>query len=189
MSPRARRYFGCVLPLVLSVFGCCSLAMLAYAGQVVIQIVPVHDESMAPVLLPGWRVLVNNTAFWAREPELGSIINLGSPAGAAMRRLYALPGSTVQIRDGVITVNGERSRVLNRAHGDLSDYGPVTLGPDEYFLLAEDRNYPDSRTWGPIKRDQLFGVALLYFQEGGWSAYPVDPTPTPGPRLTPGATP
>ncbi len=195
MSPRARRFFGCLLPLVLLAFGCASVALLAYGSQIAFQVLPVRDTAMAPVLEPGWRVLVNNTAFWARDPEPGSIVSLGAPTGQAFRRLVGLPGQTLQARGGTLYIDGQPSRIRDRAHGQLSDFGPLTLGRDEYFVLSEDRSAADSRSWGPIPRDRLYGAALLYLPRGSNAVYPVDPTPTlrprggDGPRPTPSVPP
>lgn len=179
MSPRARRFFGCFLPLVLLLSGCASVGLLVYASQIAIQVITVRDATMSPVLEPGWRVLVNNTAFWAREPEPGSIVSVGSPEGQAFRRLYALPGQTIEARGGEVRIDGFPSTIHNRAHGALADFGPVTLGEGEYFLLAEDRRAADCRSWGPLRRDQLYGTALLYMRPGSTTLYPVDPTPRP----------
>ncbi len=188
MSPRARRFFGCYLPLLLLVGGCASLGLIVYGSQIAFQMVPVRDTAMMPVLEPGWRVLVNNTAFWARDPEPGSIVSLGGPAGQAFRRLYGMPGQTIEARRGVLYIEGEPSRIRDRAHGQLQDFGPLTLGPDEYFVLAEDRAAEDSRSWGPLVREQLYGTALFYMPRGSSALYPVDPTPTPQGRR-PGLSP
>lgn len=184
MSARSRRFFGCCLPLTLAICGCGALLMLGYAGQVVLQLVRVSDRSMLPVLQPGWTVLVNNTAFWAQDPLRGSIVSVGSPEGLVFRRVFGVAGDTVEIRDGEVLLDGEPSRIYSRAHGDTDDYGPVTLGPDEYFVLAEDRDFDDSREWGPLARDEMYGVALFYFPRGSRSAFPVDPTPVPSPVPT-----
>ncbi len=179
MSARARRFFGCVLPVAVFVFGCGAMGMLGYAGQIIVQVVRVRDLTMAPVLMPGWTVLVNNTAFWAREPVRGSVVTVGSPNGISFRRVHGLPGETIEIREGKVFIDGEPTKVRDRSHGSGPDYGPVRLGTDEYFVLAEDRNADDSRVWGPARREQLYGVALFYFPEGSHSPYPVAPTPTP----------
>lgn len=189
MSARARRFFGCVLPVALMLFGCGSVTLLAYAGQIVFQLVRVDDRAMMPVLEPGWTVVVNNTAFWAQSPLRGTIVSLAGEDGLVFRRLYGLAGDTIELRDGEVYLNGTKSRVFNRAHNKSEDFGPLELGPDEYFVLAEDRTYDDSREWGPLSRDELYGVAMFYFPQGSRSAYPVDPTAEPSPTLEPGSTP
>jgi signal peptidase I len=82
-----------------------------------------------------------------------------------LRRLAALPGDTIRMREGRAIVNGREDghafRILApaahrsplaRAH-ELFTWGPVTVPNDSVFLLADTRDmlgWPDSRFLGPI---------------------------------------
>ena len=77
-----------------------------------------------------------------------------------VKRLVALPGDTVEIRQGQLYVNGEA--VPNPAGlGSLPrDYARRQLGPDEYFVIGDNRfSSHDSRSSdvGPISRAMLQG--------------------------------
>jgi len=165
VSRRAQRFFGCLLPLTLFVGGCLAFLMVGYAGQVLVQVERVEDAAMEPVLVRGWTVVINNTAFWPEEPWLGAVVSLGSPDGRVMRRIYALPGETVEVRGGEVLVDGRPPPVRDHPHGEGPEFGPLTLGPGEYFVLAEDRSAPDSRTWGPVARERLFGVPTFWYTD------------------------
>jgi signal peptidase I len=82
-----------------------------------------------------------------------------------LRRLAALPGDTILMRDGHAVVNGRDDgvsfRILEpRAHhspmargGELFTWGAVVVPRDSVFLLADTRDmigWPDSRFLGPI---------------------------------------
>lgn len=56
-----------------------------------------------------------------------------------------------------------------------SDSVQTTLGPDEYFMMGDNRAGSfDSRVWGPVSRDKIVGRAFLRL-------YPVsDATILPG---------
>ena len=82
-----------------------------------------------------------------------------------LRRVAALPGDTIRMRDGQAIVNGRDDghafRVLKPdAHrsplargGELLTWGPVVVPRDSVFLLADTRDmigWPDSRFLGPV---------------------------------------
>ncbi len=182
MSPRARRFLGCALPLAFMVSACAVVLMVGYAGQVVINLDEVRDSAMRPVLAPGMTVLVNNTAFWYEEPYRPAIVTVGRPDGRVIRRIVGLPGETLALRGNEVLADGE---VVLRFSADppFADYGPVQLGPDEYFVMAQAPEFEDSRVWGPVKRDEIFGVATFFrtVETSGWQVV-VTPVPSPTPR-------
>jgi signal peptidase I len=160
-----------VLPLSLCLFGCGALAMFAYAGQIFVQVETVADDAMAPYLRAGWMVVVDNTAYWAGVPGRGELVSLDRPDGRMFRRLLALPGETVEIRDGEILVDDQPcdGREIAGAAcwpgdgpaGALADLPPLRLPTDGYFVIAQDWNAEDSRVWGPIERAAVFGVPVF----------------------------
>ena len=48
-----------------------------------------------------------------------------------------------------------------RFQGEPEDFGPLTLAENEYFVLAEDVAALDSRAWGPVAREAIYGIALF----------------------------
>ena len=83
-----------------------------------------------------------------------------------VRRVVALPGQTVDIREetGELYVDGEplqESYVYEGTYGKEEVPFPLTLGEGEYFLLGDHRgNARDSRNYGPATEDQLKGKLL-----------------------------
>ncbi len=171
MSPRARRFFGCVLPLSIVLVGCGVTLMVGYAGQVFLQAIEIEDDSMAPLVEPGETVIIDNTVFWADPPGRGLVVSVPRPDGEiAIRRLAAIPGDTVAIEAGRLVLDGvpcdgHSPRPNGRpcwhdgAGPAPEDFGPLTLGPDEYFVLAHRWDAEDSRRWGVLTRAEIFGVA------------------------------
>jgi signal peptidase I len=136
-----------------------SCALVGYASQVVFVSRGVSEADMAPALVPGESVIVDNTAFWARSPFRGEIVWLDSPDGRVFRRILALPGDTVSVTGGTATVNGI-ALAETYAHGTGPDFAP-TIVEGGYFVLADDRGMPDGRTWGPIAGENIFGSAAF----------------------------
>jgi signal peptidase I len=182
VSPRARRFFGCVLPLAFLLGGCVTVLMVGYAGQVVVNLDEVRDPAMSPLLKPGVTVLVNNTAFWYEEPYRPAIVTVRSPRGRLIRRIVGLPGETIAIQNNQVVADGKVVLTYS-VDPPFADMAPLTLGPDEYFVLAQSPDYQDSRSWGPLPRDEVFGVATFYrsAETNGWQVV-VTPVPSPTPR-------
>ncbi len=91
-----------------------------------------------------------------------------------LRRLAALPGDTIAMRDGVILINGtpqvwpfqiinpRARRSLLAREGDLYSWGPWVVPPDSAVLLSDTRDmlgWPDSRFLGFIPLTEIEGKA------------------------------
>jgi signal peptidase I len=166
VSPTARRFFGCLLPATLALGACLSCTLLAYASQAFAVRRAVTTAEMAPELSPGVNVWVDNAAFWAREPRRGEIVWMQSPDGRTFRRVLGIPGDQVVVQDGRVRVNGV---TVDESYATgTGDEASVTLEPDQYFVLADDRNASDSRTWGPTPRQDIFGAAAFTQTDDGF---------------------
>jgi signal peptidase I len=130
------------------------------------------------------RFICNKTKF----PERWEIAVYKSPEDQStlyVKRLVGLPGEQIEIRNGAVSVNGERlsppERLgpirysLENARFDENGEGfAITLGADEYFVLGDNANKSaDSRILGPLKRDAIVGVAdLIYWPPSRWRLNP-----------------
>lgn len=88
-----------------------------------------------------------------------------------IKRVVGLPGETVEIRHRQVFVNDNQLEESYIQHTKTSmvpvrdDFGPLTLGADEYFVLGDNREASyDSRWWGPVKRAKIKAKAkYIYF--------------------------
>ena len=144
----------------------------------------VPSGSMQPTILVGDRVLVNELAYGVRLPfsdiELierqgplrGEVAILRSPIDdvTLIKRVVAVPGDEVTIRDGHISIGGaavHSSHQVSLENGGGPDYGPVRLGADEYLVMGDNRgNSLDGRVFGTVKRNRFVGRALGVYWRG-----------------------
>ena len=138
----------------------------------VVQRTVVSGESMQDTLQNGESLLVDKVSYHFTDPKRYDII-VFYPKGRDVeeyyvKRIYGLPGETVQITDkGEILINGEElvesyGREVIKDPGLASD--PITLGEDEYFVLGDNRNNSaDSRepSVGNIQKKDILGRAWL----------------------------
>jgi signal peptidase I len=133
----------------------------------VAQAFQVEQYSMEPTLLPHDRVLVNKFLYRLREPQRGDIIVLRYPRDPGrnyIKRIVALPGDKVQIRDGHLLINEAPVEEIYINGTPTGDYGPETVPSDSFFVLGDNRNNSeDSRAFGFLKRDLVVGHAMLIY--------------------------
>lgn len=120
----------------------------------------VFGQSMEPNLHANQRLIVDKLSYKLHSPQRDDIVVVDRPDMDEMlvKRIIALPGETVEIRRGIVYVNGQA--VPELYPHDLSEYDmrPLRLEPLSYFVLGDNRgNSNDSRYFGPIKREEIIG--------------------------------
>ncbi len=147
------------------------LICIFWVPEHVIQRTVVNGESMENTLYTGESLLVEKVSYHFHDPERYDII-VFYPKGKEedeyyVKRIYGLPGETIQIIDDQIYVNNE---VIEDeyAKNEMDDPGiaqdPITLGEDEYFVLGDNRKVSlDSRDsdLGPIHKKNIAGHVIL----------------------------
>jgi signal peptidase I len=143
----------------------------------------VSGDSMLNTLNDGDRLIISNLFY---EPKAGDIIVFDDRSNEhyadepIIKRVIAVSGDTVEIKDGVIIVNGEILDESEYVFWDLdgetngSRYFPtnddmelITVPEGEIFVLGDNRgNSKDSRIVGTIKEDSVIGKVLFRFYSG-----------------------
>lgn len=133
-------------------------------------------DSMSPVLKNGDVVLVDRLVYNAVRPKRGDII-VFKPGGNEnahymIKRVAALPGESIQIKNGSIYIDGEVC-TEDIYVSDITSAGlasePVELGNNEYFVIGDNHEgSDDSRTAdvGNVKRKDIFGKAWFVVSPG-----------------------
>ncbi len=158
-----------------------------------IQAFYIPSGSMLPTLQTDDRVLVNKLAYRFREPRRGEVIVfvherarrgglidrivsfLTEGLGARrpeeedrIKRIVGLPGETIEMREGVVSItrpDGSRLTLEEPYLIDVPDtrpFGPQAVPNDSYFVMGDNRpNSDDSRFAGPVRRSQIIGKAFV----------------------------
>ena len=134
----------------------------------------IPSASMFPTLKPGDRVLVDKLSYDLHGVHRGDIVVFSRPPTETnvqindlIKRVIGLPGDTISSGPhGEILINGKPIPQPWLTHNaELSPGPPVppqTLGPNEYYMLGDNRgDSADSRYIGPISGKLIVGRAVL----------------------------
>ena len=127
----------------------------------------VSGACMQPHLFTGERVLANKLAYHLGEPRRGEIVIFDYPKDPTqiyVKRVIGLPGETVAIRSGAVSINGKQLAEpykTYQAHGDMA---PRVIRRGEYFVMGDNRDVSDdSRYWGDLPRYDIIGQAVACY--------------------------
>jgi signal peptidase I len=144
-----------------------SAAIIIPVRYFLIQPFYVKGASMEPNFTNNEYLIIDEISYRFEEPIRGDIVVFEYPKDPDqffIKRVVGLPGETIEITGGkVLLYNGTypNGRVLDEpylASGWTNGKEKVTLGPDEYYVLGDNRDQSlDSRSFGPIKRDHIIG--------------------------------
>jgi signal peptidase I len=133
------------------------------------QPVKVEGTSMAPLLSDQERIFINKFVYRFEAIHRGDVVVFWYPLDRSksfIKRVIALPGETVTIRQGVVTVNGTvvPEPYVPPQYEDVSDYGPQRVPADSYFVMGDHRiSSNDSRVFGPVLSQFIYGRAVFAY--------------------------
>lgn len=91
-----------------------------------------------------------------------------------VKRIIGMPNETIEFRDDQLYIDGKlieepfldtnymESVKSTKENIFTEDFGPITLGSDEYFVMGDNRGLSfDSRAVGPFKQDDIISKSVL----------------------------
>jgi signal peptidase I len=165
------------LSSVLEIFEIAAIAIAAVflIRSTVVQPFLVSGSSMSPNFSDGDYLLVDQLTYHFREPQRGEVAVFhfhSTPNDNStyfIKRIVGLPGEEVKVQNDKVTIkNSEHPDgfVLDETYlppgTDTSGSVDAVLGPNEYFVLGDNRSYSfDSRSWGKLERKDIVGLVRL----------------------------
>ena len=151
-----------------------------------IQPFKIPSGSMRMTLVEGDRLFVNKLAYGAlvpwttcrlpgfTRPHRGDVLVFKYPVQRNkdfIKRLIAVGGETVEIKDGLVYINdqpvteGSVAKIHYYNYGDYAQAGQkVTVPPGQYFVMGDNSaSSHDSRYWGFVPEALVVGKAEVIF--------------------------
>lgn len=126
--------------------------------------------SMGTTLPNASYILADRLAYRQHNPQRGDIIIFSFPLNPdqdLIKRVIGLPGETIVVQDGILTINGASLEESYITEPPLYN-GTWDIPEGQYFVLGDNRNDSrDSHQWGFLPRENIIAKAV-------WIYYPFD---------------
>ena len=135
----------------------------------------VNGASMDPTFSTGQFLIVDRISYRFEKPQRGDVIVFqypNDPSTFYIKRIIGLPGETVNIRDGIVTIMDENGSTtapsiklaepyISASHAS-HDNSQIALTPTQYFVMGDNRaQSSDSRVWGPLESHFITGRPVI----------------------------
>ena len=130
----------------------------------VVQASDVEGTSMEPNLHTGQRVMIDKITYEFSDPQRGDVVvvKIVDSEIPLIKRVIALAGETVEIRNGIVFVNGVQLDEPYLQNVNQQNYGPVLVSAEHIFVMGDNRPVSrDSRSFGPVDIYRVIGRARL----------------------------
>ena len=159
-----------VIEILLIVIVAIGLATLF--TRFVMQPYEIPSGSMEQTIEVGDRVFSEKVSYMFGDPVQGDIITFEDPADSErvlIKRVIATGGQTVDLRDGVVYVDGgplDEPYTQGKPSNDLNSgiTYPYTVPEGHVWVMGDNRtNSQDSRYFGAIKESSVTGKAIFIY--------------------------
>jgi signal peptidase I len=130
----------------------------------------VSGASMEPTFDNGQYLIVDELSYRLGNPTRDDVVIFRYPRDPSqyfIKRIIGLPGETVHIKSGKVSVTSKNGENINLTepyvvyHGNGADMD-VSLANNQYFVMGDNRpESSDSRIWGILPRENMVGRAFL----------------------------
>ena len=120
--------------------------------------IKVVGASMTPTYRDGSLNLVNRLAYSKRAPSRGDVVVIRDGHELILKRIVAVPGERVTLERGVFYINGVALHDQFTVDPINWDWDPTTLGPDEYFVIGDNRF---QSVFGKFQRQAILGKIMF----------------------------
>jgi len=129
----------------------------------------IPSNSMNNGIKTGDRLFGFRLSYISSSPQRGDVVIFKFPDDETkdyIKRVIGLPGDVVQIKSGVLYINGEIYSEDYLKEPMIGSFGPYCVPDGHYFMLGDNRNVSvDSRFWinTYVAQNKIIGKAFLKY--------------------------
>lgn len=151
-----------------------SFAIFLFVYLLILQPHKIKGNSMEPNFHDGEYLLTDKLSYRFKEPARGDVIVFKPPVSQEdeyIKRIIALPGETISIKNGKFYINGKMlienyipSSIYTKGKTFLPNDKEITVPQGSYFVAGDNReSSSDSRYWGFITKGDISGKAWFIY--------------------------
>lgn len=125
----------------------------------------VSGDSMLPTLTSGNLLLIDKRAYDQLEPDRGDMVIARYAGGLVVKRVVALSGEEVEVRQGRLYVNGRRVKENHAIYPGYLFVGKGKLLPGDFATLGDNRAVSPATAVHPIiTKSDILGKVVFVLQ-------------------------
>lgn len=156
-----------------------AIVLAVIIRMFIVEAFKIPSGSMIPTLLVGDHLLVNKFIYRFTTPQRGDVIVFkypDDPSRNFIKRIRAVGGDTVEVREKVLYINGEAQtepfiqhidpQIMPAQYSPRDNFGPITVPQGAYFMMGDNRDSSlDSRFWEHkfVARKAIVGKAFIIY--------------------------
>lgn len=143
-----------------------ALVLVVLIRTFLFTVIRVDGESMLDTLHDGDRLIVTILDKKISGAHRGDVVICHYPDRTErfVKRVVAIGGDTVEVKDTQLYVNGEAVEEPYLTRPQRGNYGPITVPEGEYFVMGDNRGNSNDSTAshvGTLDEDMVLGIARL----------------------------
>ncbi len=150
--------------------------LFTLALLIVVVVIPIRMFIVSPFVVDGASMhptfenldylIIDEIVYAFSSPARGDVVVFrypGNPSIFYIKRIIGLPGETVSINRGSVTISSASGEDIALTepyivNEDATYTKSISLNDGEYFVMGDNRpNSSDSRVWGVLPRENIIG--------------------------------